>query len=74
MPEPLTLPYNDKELRIDYDGRTDGQGVYIGFAAPETPTSEARWTIQKFTFDGSNNVTRRQLRYKIAWDSRTSSF
>ena len=62
------------EVRYDYDTRTDGQPVYIGFAQPGTATSTEAWLIHKFTFDGSNNVTRRQVVTDKAWDNRTTSF
>lgn len=47
----------------DYDVRTDGQPVYIGTApndadGTETDQNATGWTIYKYTYDGSNNVTK----------------
>jgi len=65
------------EMRFDYEARTDGQPVYVGFAPPGTATTTETWLIQKFTFTvvGQNSfVSRRQVAENVAWDSRTSSF
>lgn len=63
------IPSN-QQMRCDYDGRTDGQPVYIGFGAKGLASSADGWLLQKFTYDGSNFVTLRQIFYGI-WDSRT---
>lgn len=41
--------------QLDYNGGSNP--IYIGLAAPGTPTSSALWQIRKLTFDGSNNPT-----------------
>ena len=66
-------PYQQK---FDYDGRTDGQPVYVGWADPGVDTSEAKWRIFKMTYSGSN-VTAVQfaggsIRFNKVWDSRTT--
>ena len=61
------------EIRWDYDGRTDGQPVYAGFAQPGTATTTESWTIQKFTYDVNNFVTRRQVVSNKAWDNRATA-
>lgn len=51
--------------------------IYIGKADPGTATSEAKWSIQKLTYDGSNHCTDIQWAdgtnvFDKVWDSRTS--
>lgn len=65
------IPSNLQQ-RIDYDVRTDGQPVYIGFGARGLATSATGWLIQTFTYDGSNNLTLRQIAYD-SWDNRASA-
>ena len=67
------VPFNEKEMRIDYDGRTDGQPVFQAFAPGETPITTKLWIIFKFTYV-SNQVTRRQVVFKKAWSDRSSLF
>jgi len=62
------------EKRFDYDTRTDGQPVYIGYTSPGTATSTANWLIQKFTYNGSDFVTRIEVATSVAWTARTTSF
>lgn len=70
----LNLLYNDYEMRMDIDGRADLQPVYQYFAPSETPTDEKRWTGFKFSYGASGDITRRQIRFKVAWDDRATSF
>lgn len=69
----LNLTWDRYEMRQDAAGRSDGQAVYQGFAAPETATNQGRWTIFKYTYSGSF-ITRRQVVFKAAWDDRATSF
>jgi hypothetical protein len=57
------------QLRADYDVRTDGNPVYLGFAEKGLGISASGWLLQKFTYDASGNVTLRQISYD-AWDDR----
>jgi len=70
---PQILGWNEHEMRLDADGRADGQPVYQYFAAPGTATSAEQWTGYKYTYSGSN-MTRRELKFKVAWDNRTTEF
>lgn len=72
----------DSEKRLDYDVRTDDNPVYVAFAEYKftddtttiTPTTNTdTWIIQKFTYDGSDRVTRIQVT-RGAWDDRASLF
>ena len=58
------IPSN-MQMMCDYDVRTDGQPVYLGFAPRGLATSNTSWLLHKFTYDVSNRVTVR----KIAFDS-----
>jgi hypothetical protein len=55
------------ETRLDYAGRTDGQPVYFGQAAPGAATS-ADWTIEKVTY--VNDFPTRKQVLTGAWDDR----
>ena len=62
-------------IRIEYDGSSNP--IYLGIAAPGTPTSQALWQIRKLTFDGSNNVTAIEYAdgtpsFIKEWDERTT--
>ena len=57
------------QMRCDYDVRTDGQPVYLGFAPKGLDASADGWLIHKFTYDVSDRVTVRQIAYDI-WDDR----
>jgi len=53
----------------------DDLPLYVGRAAPGTPTSVPGWQIRKFTYDASNNETAMQFAggandYNQIWDSR----
>lgn len=69
----VTWPDNTQQ-RIDYDVRTDGQPVYVGYAPRGTATSGI-WMIQKFTFttvSGTDYATLRQIAYD-AWTNRATT-
>jgi hypothetical protein len=58
------------QQRVDYDG--SGNAIYIGYAKIGVAADEAEWLIQKFTYNGSNQMTLRQIKQKGAWDSRVT--
>lgn len=58
------------QLRQDVT-RSDGQPDYIGYASRGVASSQAAWTIHKFTYSG-NNMTLRQLAYRAIWDNRAT--
>lgn len=61
---------SERQIRLDYDGRSDDNPVYVGYATAGTASSDSDWMILKFTYDGSDRVTLVQIAYG-AWDSRT---
>lgn len=61
----------DVEDRLDFDGRTDTQPVYIGRAINATATTDDTWAIEKTTYDESDRPVRKQV-LTGAWDSRAS--
>lgn len=67
----VEIPSNS-QIRADYDGRTDGQPVYLGCGAKGLASSATGWIIQKFTYDGDNQFTLRQSAYD-SWDNRTGA-
>jgi len=54
---------------LDYDTREDGQPVYMGFADKGLGISASGWLLQKFTYDASGKMTKRQIAYD-SWDDR----
>ena len=63
------------QMRIDYGTRTDGQPLYIGYAASGVATSTASWILQKFTYTTigtTDYVSLRQIATD-SWDLRTSA-
>ncbi len=71
VPKSTVDGFANKEQRFDYSGTNL---IYAGSAAPKSLTSEAVWHIQKFTYDGSDNLTRKQViaSYDQVWDDRAS--
>jgi hypothetical protein len=59
----------------DYDTRTDGQPVYIGYTEPSNAKSETRWQIRKLTYSASGFITDIQwaggsAAFAFEWDER----
>lgn len=71
-----SLIINDFQLNsqmfVDYDTRTDGQPVYVGYASRGVASSTASWTLFKLTYNASDYVTSRQVAYD-SWDNRASA-
>lgn len=57
---------------LDYDGRTDGNPVYVGSAPQGTATSAASWTVQRLEYDASSRLTIKQEITDAVWDDRAS--
>jgi len=49
------LNASNLNIQIEYDGSNNP--IYLGFAAPGSLTTEAKWQIRYLTFDVNNNVT-----------------
>lgn len=63
---------------FDYQGNTNGQAIYIGWATPGVPTSAAKWKVRKFTYDVNNQVTNIQymngsVGFNQIWDDRATA-
>jgi hypothetical protein len=43
---------------LDYGTRTDGQPVYVGWAAAGTTEAQYKWVIVKMIYDDSDNFSR----------------
>ena len=63
------IPSN-MQMRVAYDG--SGNAEYVAFAPRGLASSDTGWMIQKFTYDGSNRATLRQIAYDN-WDNRTGA-
>lgn len=62
----------EKDQLFDYDGRTDGQPVYVGYAELGTLES-GEWVIHYFEYDVNSNITRIQSR-RGSWTNRAALF
>jgi len=62
------IPSN-MQMRIDW---TSGNPDYIGYAPRGLTSSQNGWLLQKFTYDGSNRCTLRQIGYD-SWDLRATA-
>lgn len=69
--EPIPAGFLSQK-RLDYDIRTDGQPVYVGFNIRGAATSATNWILQKITYDGSNNPTLVQIAID-SWDNRATA-
>lgn len=65
------IPSN-MQMRADYSGQTDGKPEYLGFAPRSLASATTGWLLQKFTYDGSRQVTLRQIAYD-SWDNRATA-
>lgn len=61
----------DIQIQADYDVRTDGQPIYLGYAIAGKATSDNAWMIYKFTYDASNQMTVKQTSYGT-WTGRAA--
>lgn len=59
---------------FDYDGRVDGQPVYLGQAPHGTSESLKRWVLFKYTYNGSGFITKVESVGEGIWSLRTSYF
>ena len=55
--------------RYDYD--SDGDLIYAGYADRGTTSSENKWKISRFTYDGNKNVVLKETAYGV-WNDRVS--
>ncbi len=63
-------------IQYDYSTRTDGQPLYMGFAAPGTADATPTWLLHKFTYSkisGTDFVIKRDTTIN-SWTLRDSAF
>ena len=66
----VEIPTN-LQMRADYTGHTDSQPLYLGFASRSSAEGDNVWLLQKFTYDVSNRVTKREIAYGN-WTNRAA--
>ena len=71
MAIPRNLGFDNYQMILDYDGRTDQQPVFQGYAPPGTLETEPQWTVYKYIFVG-NDVTQRLIIQKSRWSTRAT--
>lgn len=59
------------QIKVDANGRSDNQPVYVGFAEKDNPTSDIEWIIWKITYDSYNDFSYKQSAFG-SWDDRAS--
>lgn len=60
------------QSRYDYDA--GNLLIYSGIAPQGAATSDAKWLIQKYTYDGANNLTSiKTSKENVVWDNRATS-
>ena len=67
---------NDEFIyNYDYDGSNNL--IYLGKARPDSGNAEAKWMIAKFTYTGTNMITKRLADGNIlqdnVWDDRATT-
>lgn len=67
------LGFDNFQMLLDYDVRTDDQVVYQGYASPGTSQDLEAWTIYKYTYDASDRATARQIAQKASWTNRATA-
>lgn len=70
----IKLPYITVLLglkeKIDYDGRSDGQEVYHGFAPVGAKDEDKVWIIVKYHYNGPNWQDEKNIAYDCKWTER----
>ena len=64
------IPSN-QQMDVDYGARTDAQPVYLGYAPKGLADGADGWLIQKYTYDGSDRATKREIAYGN-WTNRAA--
>lgn len=66
----LTTIESNQQAQFDYSGGT--VVIYAGYAPRGLSTSSNGWLLQKFAYDGNNNVTSRTIAYD-SWSNRAGA-
>jgi hypothetical protein len=62
------------QFSIDYDDRTDGQPVYMGYAPKGSAVGDNDWLIFMFTYNESDQVLTRKSAFGNWTDRATLSY
>lgn len=62
---------SNMQMMADYGARTDGQPEYLGYAPRGLAAGTDGWLLQKYTYDGNDQCTSRQIAYGN-WTNRAS--
>lgn len=74
MKFPIQTAWNEHEMRVDANGRSDLQPVYQGFATPGTSVSDNGWTLYFFEYGAGGDIQRRSIVFKKDWTNRANHF
>lgn len=58
---------------LDYDVRTDGNPVYVGFNLQTAVVADATWTVYKLFYDASNRLVDQQVAERVVWTARAAA-
>lgn len=74
--EPNVFAHRFTQIETNQQGMFDYVGgtvvIYAGYAPRGLAVGTAGWLLQKFTYDGNNNVTQRQIAYD-SYDNRATA-
>jgi len=59
-------------MRVAYDSNSNAE--YVGFAPRGLAEGTDGWLLQKFTYDGSNRCTKREIAYGNWTDRETKTY
>ena len=57
---------------LDYDARTDGNPVYVGFNYQSAVVADATWTVYKLFYDASARLVDQQVAERVTWTGRAA--
>lgn len=59
---------------VNYAYKSDTKQIeYVGHAVRGAATSAAVWTIRKYTYNLSNQISTERVAHNVAWDDRETS-
>lgn len=70
--QPTTPVASLERKLLDYDTRSDGQPVYVGFNTRTALVAATTWIIYKLFYDASNRLLDVQVVTLAAWSQRTA--
>lgn len=63
---------SNQQVKVDANGRSDNQPVYVGFAPRGLPTSSNRWLLWEITYDVYGDFSYKKIAYD-SYDNRVSA-